>query len=723
MEELMALCITDRPRLLFRVVLFMCLMLFPVSCIFDEYQDNEEGEGLQFVIKPAMGTKVIYDGLHSAFENGEAIGCVIAEKSGASVNYKVNTKWEFDNNVLMLQSDIPEVIRRHSTPEKAEEGYVELLDGDMSYMFFFYYPFLDDAVLDSSYPNVGGQHLVQTPVPANWKALPLFVNVDQRTKRHINNSDFLWVGYTKDMKTSSDIRKSNATYPVNLEFSKKTATIDVVSDAEIQDIRMKGRSSSQVVSQGCMIDLSTGLMSPYMSSGSIQYDNRHVNASHAGILPYNMEGDSYCHRFILPAQEDFGASLSFMIDDVSYNADLSRLSVLEEGKRYLIYIMSDDGSIIINDWENDYVGDLVVDNPRIYVVDAVKYKAGSPVTIVGANMDLVSKIRIPGAGDFSDFHVSSDNTRIEFVLPASTVDGTVYLVAKSGDIIKVGDFVTIKPKVTLFSVNPVNVNTLLTLYGTDLDLVTEVVFGGNVVVPVSPEESEIKVTVPVNAVDGYMKLNLVNGMSVTADHEELKIADSPLCRITSLPDTEIKGGTVLAVSVTNGNRLTDVRINGESASYVLEGSSLSILIPKTAAEGTVLTLVSTVDMIDYEVSYVIDCIPDRFVEEVLWTGTYTPGQKIFDSSVCNWGGLDPASGRVILVFEFVPLTSNGTLILQNGWWQDLPENTSFDLTIGQTQLEVEFTVSMISQLKSTSNSLLVRGNGYTLTKLILKREI
>lgn len=722
MEDHMALYTTDRLALLFRAVLILCLVPFTASCIFDEYADEEEGDGLQFVIRPSMGTKVLYDGLHSAFENGEAIGCVIAEKSGSSVTYRVNTKWVFDNNVLMLQDDVPALIQRHSAPEKADEGYVELMDGDMAYMFFFYYPYIDNAVLDSTYPNTGGQYLVQTPVSGNWKSLPLFVNIDQSTKEKINKSDFLWVGYTEDMKTSSDIRKSNATYPVSLEFSRKTASVDVVSDAEITDLRMKGRSSTQTVTRGGKIDLSTGLMTPYTSSGSIQYDNRHVTSSHEGIRPYNMEaGDG--HRFILPPQDDFSATLSFTINGVGYDADLSRLSVLEEGKRYLIYIMSDDGSIIINDWENDYIGDLVVDNPRVHVVDAVKYKAGAVITIVGADMDLVSKIRIPGAGDISDFSVSDDNMRIEFILPDSAVDGAVYLVAKSGDLIKVGDFETVKPKVSSFSANPVNVNSILTLSGTDLDLVTDVVFGGNAVVPVTPDESEINVTVPVNAVDGYLKLNLVNGMSVTVDMEELRIADSPLCRITSLPGTEIKGGTVLTVTVINGNRLTAVRIDGESASYALEGSSLSIQIPKAADEGTVLTLVSTVDMTEYEVSYVIDCIPDRFVEEVLWSGTYTPGQKIFDSSVFNWGSLDPSSGRVILVFDFLPLTSDGTLILQNGWWQDLPENTSFSLTAGQTQIEVEFTPSMISLLKTTSNSLLVRGNNYTLTKLTLKREI
>lgn len=701
-------------------MLVLCLVPFAASCIFDEHAYEEEGEGLQFVIKPSMGTKVIYDGLHSAFENGEAIGCIIAEKSGGSVNYIVNTQWVFDNNVLMLQEDVPSVIRRHSTAEKAEDGYVELLDGDMSYQFFFYYPYLDDSVLDSSYPNAGGQHLVQTPVAGNWKSLPMFVNVDQSGKRQINNSDFLWVGYVSDMKTASDIRKSNATYPVSLEFSKKTATVDVVSDAEISNVRMRGRSSSDVVSRGCMIDLSTGLMTPYVSSGSIQYDNRHVNSSHAGIQPYNIE--SGC-RFILPAQDGFCASLSFTINDVSYDADLSRLSTLEEGKRYLIYIMSDDGSIIINDWESDYIGDLVVDNPKVYLVDAVKYKAGAIVAIVGANMDLVSKVRIPGAGDISDFTVSSDNARIEFILPDSAVDGTVYLVAKSGDLIRVGNLATVKPQVTSFSANPVNVNSVLTISGTDLDLVTDVVFGGNVEVPVSPSESEISVAVPVNAVDGYLKLKLVNGMSVTVDLVELKIADSPLCRITSLPETEIMGGTVLTVPVVNGNRLTDVRVNGESVSYSLDGSSLSIVIPKTADAGTVLTLVSTVDIVDYEVSYVIDCIPDRFVEEVIWTGNYSPGNMILDSSVCNWGGLDPASGRVILIFDFVPLTADGTLELRNGWWQSLPENNLFDLTVGQTQLEVEFTQAMVLALKTTSNSLLVQGSNYTLTKLTLKREI
>lgn len=722
MEDRMVLSTIDRLRYFVRAVLILCLMPLSASCIFDVYEDVDDGEGLQFVITPSMGTKVVYDGIHSAFENGEAIGCVVAEKTSGGPVFLTNTKWVFRNNVLMLQNDIASVIRKHSTAEKAEEGYVELLDGDMAYMFFFYYPYIDAGVLDETYPMAGGNHLVQTPSSSNWKSFPLFVNIDQSSKSTLNHSDFLWVGYTSDMKTSADIRKSNATYPVSLEFSKKTATVDVICDAALEDVKITGRSNYQVVTRGCMIDLTTGLISPYTSSGSLQYDNRQINSSHSGLVPYSY-GDAY--RFLLPEQASFGGNLSFRLNGMNYDADLTRITSLQAGKRYVIYIMSDDGSVIINDWEEDYVGDLVVENPRVSVIDCVTFKAGQPVAFIGTDLDLVNAIRLPGAGDITDFVVSLGGTRLDFVLPASVVDGTIYLLAESGDIIKVSELITTKPKVTSYSSNPVNVNSMLTINGTDFDIVTHVIFGGNVEIPVTPSANEINVTVPVNAVDGYLRFRLVNGTTVAVGNDELRIADSPLCRITSLPspETVINGGETLTVPVVNGGRLTAVKVNGESVSYALNGSSLSIEIPKSADAGTILTLVSTVSGTDYEVSYTIDCVADRFVEEVLWTGSYTPGQQIFDSNVCNWGGLDVSSGKVILVFEFAPLTSGGTLILQNGWWQDLPENTMFELTPGQTVQEVEFTMSMVSNLKSTSNSLLVRGNGYTLKKLILKREM
>lgn len=724
MEDHMVLSTIDRLRYFVRTVLILCLMPLSASCIFDVYEDVDDGEGLQFVITPSMGTKVVYDGIHSAFENGEAIGCVIAEKTSGGPVFLTNTKWVFRNNVLMLQNDIASVIRKHSTAEKAEEGYVELLDGDMAYMFFFYYPYIDAGVLDETYPMAGGNHLVQTPSSSNWKSFPLFVNIDQSSKSTLNHSDFLWVGYTSDMKTSADIRKSNATYPVSLEFARKTATVDVICDAALDDIRITGRSNNQVVTRGCKVDLTTGQMSPYTSYGSVQYDNRQINSSHPGLVPYSY-GDAY--RFLLPQQDNFGANLSFRLNGVSYDADLTRISSLQAGKRYVIYIMSDDGSIIINDWEDDYVGDLVVENPRVSVIDCVKYKAGQPVAFIGTDLDLVTAIRLPGVGDITDFVVSLGGTRLEFVLPPSVTDGTVYLLAESGDIIKVSELVTIKPKVTSFSANPVNVNTVLTLNGTDFDIVTNVIFGGNVEIPVTPSANEINVTVPVNAVDGYLRFRLVNGTTVAVGNDELRIADSPLCRITSLPspETVINGGETLTVPVMNGSRLTAVRINGESVAYTLSGSLLSISIPKRADAGTVLTLVSTVNGTDYEVSYTIDCVPNRFVEEVIWTGSYVQeyGTMLLDSSYCNWGGLDTSAGRVLLVFTFDPLSSAGMLTLKNGWWNDLPENTSFELAAGQTEQEVEFTEPMVSNLRSTGNSLRLHGSGYTLRKIVLKREM
>lgn len=718
MEDHMVLFTIDRLKNLVKALLLVCMMLLQASCSRDERIDD--GEGLQFVITPTYGTKVIYDDLHSAFENGDDIGCVIARKTSGGPVFVANTRWEFRNNVLMLQEEAASVIQRHSAQEKADEGYVELSDGDMSYLFYFYYPYIDNSVLDETYPSAGANYLVQTPSASNLESFPLFVNLDQSSKAAINNSDFLWVGYTSDKKTSADIRKSNATYPVNLEFSKKTAAIDVICDSELQDLRITGRSESLTVSRGCMIDLTTGEMFPCPADGSVQYYNRQISSSHSGITPYEQDKQ---YRFILPAQENFGANLSFKINGTSYDADLTRLASLQSGKRYRIYIMSDDGSIVINDWEEEFVGDLVVQNPRVTVIDCPKYKPGHPIAMIGSNFDMVEAVRVPGAGDLTDFVVTMEGTRLEFILPDTIKDGVISLLSESGDEIRVKEFITIKPQVNSFSANPVNVNTTLKISGTDLDLVSHVIFGGNVEVPVNPTEEEIIVNVPINAVDGHLKFRLLNGEVAQVYYEELKISDSPLCRITELPEVEIKGGTVLTVPVVNQDRLTGVKVNGENVTYSLNGNMLSIDIPKTAGENSELTLVSTVDMVDYEVSYIIDCIADRFVEEVIWTGSYSPGQQIFDSSVCNWGGLDISAGRVILVFEFVPLSGSGALIVQNGWWQDLPGLTEIALSPGQTSYELEFTSAMINNLKGTSNSLLVRGYGYTLTKMTLKREI
>lgn len=174
------------------VGLFSALMLSLtlMSCI-DEYPfcepENPTGQqgGLRFAVKPDMHTRVVHNGLASRFDNGDKVGCVVAAKNAdGSYTYKANTQWHYRDGVLVLDyvwgtmkvqvtepwgwthevetfgkypesqtHDLNLLCRQAETDP--ESGYLTLLDENMNYAFFFYYPYYDDEVLSEDLVDSG----------------------------------------------------------------------------------------------------------------------------------------------------------------------------------------------------------------------------------------------------------------------------------------------------------------------------------------------------------------------------------------------------------------------------------------------------------------------------------------------------------------------------------------------------------------------------------------
>lgn len=246
------------------------------------------------------------DILRTTFDNGDKIGCVIAEKrSDESFDYKVNTEWTYQNGYLILEKEIQpqqyakdivksysdgDYIRRLNSKEEfasSDDRYLELMKSGMSYAFFFYYPYFDDAMIyngfTGSQPPTGPQELVIPfsqilyPIVENysqwntynnlhyvyttrvlskdyssnmaylekttrypWNAFPCYASEWQNTNTLMSRSDFMWTRYIEDSKSAAtgapqDITSENATYEVKLTFHKKMAAIVVNSEEPLDD--------------------------------------------------------------------------------------------------------------------------------------------------------------------------------------------------------------------------------------------------------------------------------------------------------------------------------------------------------------------------------------------------------------------------------------------------------------------------------------------------------
>ena len=591
-----------RKRLTYRILFVLCAMLLLTSCIYDEYDQVFEGPGLVFRVMTQSDTKVSYDGFHSYFENGDKVGCVIAEKTGSGYSFMSNTRWEFNNNVLILQAD-DTYIRKVEDQKRAEDGYVELAGNLEAYSFFFYYPYIED-VPGEDFPEFEDESLVRTPASDNWNSFPLFVNLEQTTKERMNASDFLWVGYTLDQKSgTSDITMSNANYPVKLEFLKKTSTIEVQSDAAITDAIIRTSESlaegQLPILRGSSINLSSGAISCYTpvtdndddSDECIQYKAQRLTADQS-FVPFNFgKGDKY--RFLLPPQDGFNATFSFALKDKLYVARLSNLTRLEEGKLYIIYIASDDGSIIINDWIEGEYGDLEEVIPGkvvIYHMAADRFKAGHTVTISGESLDKTAYISMEGAV-VSEFICNTEGTELSFEIPEEAKDGEVIIVSNTALETEAGYMTLVKPSDVILSPAALKPGATLTIKGNDLDLVKGITFGSDIYIDALYADSEIKVTVPRDAVSGTLFLNLRNGTIIEGGG--LTVIQPAISVMTA---DRFKAGYEVTLSGENLDMVKSVVVPG-AGSVAMNSHTpemITFILPESAQDGQII-LVNEMD--------------------------------------------------------------------------------------------------------------------------------
>ena len=625
-------------KYIYAFLAFVCVMLSAASCVYDDDYDTEdfEKEALQFRVL-APDTKLAYSDLSTSFENDDVVGCVIASNNGGSYMFQTNTKWKYKDGVLMLDADAAGHIQKwkdDSDPEKTAEmqnkGYVQLL-GNYTYAFFFYYPYVE--TLDETYPNKiewgNTTYLADKLINGNWTSYPMFVNTDytdttpddgkDQTKLKLNHSDHLWVGYTED--GGKDITKDNATHPVDLTFEKKTATIEIHCDIadgySIENVSVS--SLEKGIVRGVKLDLRDGSQTVYPADDySTQAQNDLYKDKFIPGLIKTTEGKEKVYRMMLPAQTisewNLNATLngpSIENGPKSYSIPLQeKLSVLEEGKLYILHIAkAGHGYIIINDWKNGGASDLIEDqtmpenlhlsstNDRGTVGDALLVRVGDELVVTGTNLEYTASMRLGGVYVFKDYTLADDKSSITFNLPEAAKDGDVFLVTSSGIAVSAGTYVLVKPVATAVSSNPVRPGETLTITGTDLDLVTGVMFGGGAAagVEVNAEGTSLTVTVPDMAVTGTISFIIANGTTVPCDDlGEIAVAVPVVTDISAL-EGKFKAKATITIRGINLDLATGVRIKWEETVKEVEyskvdASALTFIMPDHALDGSVYVI-------------------------------------------------------------------------------------------------------------------------------------
>jgi len=258
------------------------------------------------------------------------------------------------------------------------------------------------------------------------------------------------------------------------------------------------------------------------------------------------------------------------------------------------------------------VATVVVATPsNVVAVPAVNLRGGDMITLKGTNMDLVTDVTFPGVEEAVGLE-SQNSTEIKVLMPAAAISGDLQLNTNSGKATAVS-IATAKPENISYSAATVPAGEALTVKGVNMDVVSAVVFSGNVEVTVSDATATaISLTVPTTAETGALLLKMANGESVKAPSLTI---EKPVCAyLPALPDKLVRG-RIVELEIVNADKLTNVLLNEAAVQYINDAAK-GVLMLNVPAEldGTYsLKLISSNGEIAYDVLVVAN-------EETVWAG-------------------------------------------------------------------------------------------------------
>lgn len=356
---------------------------------------------------------------------------------------------------------------------------------------------------------------------------------------------------------------------------------------------------------------------------------------------------------------------------------------------------------------------------ELVATPATGIKTGTQITVKGVNMDLVTDVLFPGVED-AVTPASKSATEIKVTVPEGTITGDMVLNTASGNTASVA-ITTLKPEIQSYNPSSVAAGSDMTIKGKNLDLVASVTFGGDKVVEVMPTSStDLIVTVPVDAETGAITLTMINGETIKG--ASLTINKPEFCYIPVLPDSdeEIKSGTILSIDVENGDKLTGVQVKGNNTQYILQGSTLNILVPSSANGNTEFKLISS----NGEVTYMIKIISSGIVETVImdevrdlgsWAGEGAGGAfRLYKES------FDGVKAGSILKFYMTLSGEEGQMQINNANWAawDTPKFTDTSLTAYEMELTQDFLDNIMNTDDGWSTTaIVIQGQSLIISKV------
>jgi len=251
-----------------------------------------------------------------------------------------------------------------------------------------------------------------------------------------------------------------------------------------------------------------------------------------------------------------------------------------------------DGKVTLKTPQGDIVTKtlLKISEPiAILGIEPLQARPGDIITITGTYLNLVEEVIFVKNKSVTAFE-SQSKTQLQVKIPADAQTGIIVLSNGEPEPILVESEIIVSvslPAVIQISPNPVKAATLLSLQGTNLDLVRDVIFGGGKKVTdfISKSQDKIELMVPADAKDGKIKLVVASEVEVESA-AELVMAVPVIAGISPNP---VENGQTLTVTGTDLDLITSATFGGGKPGTLLGGTAaeIRITVPLDATEGPV----------------------------------------------------------------------------------------------------------------------------------------
>ncbi|MEQ8554960.1 MAG: IPT/TIG domain-containing protein [Cyclobacteriaceae bacterium] len=243
--------------------------------------------------------------------------------------------------------------------------------------------------------------------------------------------------------------------------------------------------------------------------------------------------------------------------------------------------------------------------PSITSMSPLPVKPGNNLTITGTDLDLTAQVSFSGGASVAEFE-SVSATELVLVVPDNAEEGLIKVVAPSTISNDSPDELTIvAPAISDISPSPIKAGNTITITGSDLDLVKTSVFGGGVEgTIISQAETQLEVTVPMNASEDIVTLNTVAKSTVSVNVLELI---DPV--VNSINPASVETNADITINGVDLDLISKVIFpDGSEGQFVSQSETeLMVTVPLTATSGKLYFM--TVNSFEFESTSELDVQP------------------------------------------------------------------------------------------------------------------